>query len=235
MNSPRVVAILGMHRSGTSWLAGSLQELGLDLGEVSTKDLHNKKGNRESPVVMAIHDGLLKDSGGSWKTPPKTITWTPARRAELAAHVRDMNARFPDGWGFKCPRALFALDEWRKHVPSLVRVGIYRHPLAVHRSFKARGERFDEKRSLSLWNAYNERLIAEHERDPFPLFRFDVSDEQRAADLRRVARFLALPSADAPSSFFDAVLVSAGDATVEPIPEACRDVWAKLESRAAVA
>ncbi|HBM84618.1 MAG TPA: sulfotransferase family protein, partial [Halieaceae bacterium] len=29
----RVIAILGMHRSGTSCLTGSLQEAGLELGE----------------------------------------------------------------------------------------------------------------------------------------------------------------------------------------------------------
>jgi len=68
--APRIVAVLGMHRSGTSWLAGSLQDLGLEMGEVSTRDPHNLKGNRESPVLMEIHDGVLVDSGGSWKRPP---------------------------------------------------------------------------------------------------------------------------------------------------------------------
>lgn len=42
------VLILGMHRSGTSCLAGSLQEAGLYLGEVNTAAPHNAKGNRES-------------------------------------------------------------------------------------------------------------------------------------------------------------------------------------------
>jgi len=35
-SSSQAVLILGMHRSGTSCLAGSLQEAGLYLGEVNT-------------------------------------------------------------------------------------------------------------------------------------------------------------------------------------------------------
>jgi len=45
------VAILGMHRSGTSCLAGSLQELGLYLGEVYDQNPHNPRGNRENAAA----------------------------------------------------------------------------------------------------------------------------------------------------------------------------------------
>src|SRR5207237_10574062 len=143
--------------------------------EVSTADPHNKKGNRESPVLMEIHEGVLADNDGSWKKPPKKTVWSDARRAALAAHVADMNARFPAGWGFKDPRALLLFDEWLRQVPRLDRVGVFRHPLAVHRSLAARSERFDEARSTELWRAYNERLIAEHDRAPFTVLRFDVA------------------------------------------------------------
>ena len=45
------IVILGMHRSGTSCLAGCLEELGLHLGTVITSAPHNKKGNRENPEL----------------------------------------------------------------------------------------------------------------------------------------------------------------------------------------
>jgi hypothetical protein len=227
--TPRIVAVLGMHRSGTSWLAGSLQELGLEMGEVSTSDPHNKKGNRESPVLMEIHEGVLADNDGSWKKPPRKSKWSDARRAALAAHVADMNARFPGGWGFKDPRALLVLDEWLRQVPTLARVGIFRHPLAVHRSLAARSDRFDEARSVELWRAYNERLIAEHDRAPFTMLRFDVPQDRLFAGLQRVAKELSLPAADKPSRFFDAELVH-NEAAAEEIPRSCRKLWDRLES-----
>ena len=40
----RLIAVLGMHRSGTSYLAGSLQEAGLILGDCHTWNKHNEKG-----------------------------------------------------------------------------------------------------------------------------------------------------------------------------------------------
>jgi hypothetical protein len=224
-----------MHRSGTSWLAGSLQELGLEMGEVSESDPHNKKGNRESPVLMEIHEGVLADNDGSWKRPPKKCAWSKERSAALAAHIADMNARYPGGWGFKDPRALLSIDEWQRQVPRLEVAGIFRHPLAVHRSLSARSARFDEARSFELWCAYNERLVEEHRKSAFPVLRFDVAADELFAGLQRVAKSLSLPAADRTSKFFDAELVHNNDAAGEPIPRSCRKLWTYLEAQAAKA
>ncbi len=226
----RVVAVLGMHRSGTSWLAGSLQEKGLEMGEVSQRDPHNRKGNRESPLLMDLHDGVLADNDASWKRPSWPNRWSPERSARLAEHIREMDARVPI-WGFKDPRALLLLDEWRRQVgPRLTRVGIFRHPMAVHRSLASRNPRFDETRSIKLWIAYNERLVVEMRREPFPLIRFDVPRDELTRCLERIAHWLELPRADAPSSFFEEELVHA-DADGPP-PKATKRLWDSLESLA---
>ena len=70
-DAQRSVVILGMHRSGTSVLAGSLQEAGLVLGDVVTQAPHNKKGNRENRAIMFMQEDLLQSNGGSWDNPPK--------------------------------------------------------------------------------------------------------------------------------------------------------------------
>ena len=233
MNAPvasRIVAVLGMHRSGTSWLAGSLEELGLEMGEVSTRDPHNLKGNRENPVLMEIHEGVLHDNDGSWKRPPANAKWSDVRSAALAAHIADMNSRFPQGWGFKDPRALLILAEWLRQAPQLSRIGIFRHPLAVHRSLAARSERFDEGRSIGLWCAYNERLAAEHRRAPFPMLSFDVGADELFGALAVAAAGLGLPAADRSSGFFDAGLVH-NKPDDEAIPRACRGLWEYLEAQ----
>ncbi len=68
------IAILGMHRSGTSCLAGSLQQAGLYLGEVVEQAPHKKRGNRESLVIRSLNDRLLEENGGAWDSPPIEIT-----------------------------------------------------------------------------------------------------------------------------------------------------------------
>ena len=67
----RPIVMLGMHRSGTSVLAGSLHEAGLALNDVVTQAPHNRKGNRESRAIMFMQEDLLKCNGGAWDDPPQ--------------------------------------------------------------------------------------------------------------------------------------------------------------------
>ena len=52
--------VLGMHRSGASFLTGSLQIAGLELGQQSTSDRHNQKGNRENAGFVGFHNDVLE-------------------------------------------------------------------------------------------------------------------------------------------------------------------------------
>jgi hypothetical protein len=100
----RVIAILGMHRSGTSCLIGSLQKAGLHLGKHNTWNDHNLRGNRENDDIIRLNEALLNDNGGSWKNPPANVVWSRKhykRAREIIASYRDH-----DLWGFKDPRTL---------------------------------------------------------------------------------------------------------------------------------
>lgn len=63
------VTVLEMHRSGTSCLAGCLEDAGLFPGEVSRAAPFNKKGNNENLAVMEFTDEVLAEAGGS-RAPP---------------------------------------------------------------------------------------------------------------------------------------------------------------------
>lgn len=232
-----VTAILGMHRSGTSWLAMTLQQRGLELGEVSLSNRANRKGNRESAVLTPLHESVLRENGGSWNNPRWPNRWSEEAEGVLRQFISDMDQRY-EHWGFKDPRALLVLEEWQRQVPGrLQRVGIYRHPLAVHQSLLARrrergkpGPGFSEERSFSMWRIYNDRLVAEHERSPFPLLRFDsdTRERERAVEIAAAAvGLLARGAGDA----FDAELVHNNDVAHSAVPAACRDIWDELESR----
>src|SRR5260370_1869117 len=62
-----VVVVLGMHRSGTSAVAGALMKLGAAApAHVMAADAHNAHGYFESVPFMEFHDELLASAGSNW-------------------------------------------------------------------------------------------------------------------------------------------------------------------------
>lgn len=199
----RVVLILGMHRSGTSCLAGSLQEAGLYLGDVNTAAPHNAKGNRENRAIMDLQDDLLHANGGNWDAPPREVVWQPEHRARRDAII----ATYPTDqiWGFKDPRTLLTLSGWLETLSSVRFVGTFRHPLAVAASLHARNGISIEK-SLMLWITYNRLLLDYHQRFKFPMVCFDWPLERYRQCLLVIAPTLNLAVPTAGFSFFESAL-----------------------------
>ena len=201
--SPQTVLILGMHRSGTSCLAGSLEEAGLYLGEVNTAAPHNAKGNRESRVIMELQDDLLRANGGDWDAPPREVIWPVEYRARRDAII----ATYPTEriWGFKDPRTLLTLSGWLEALPSVRFVGTFRHPLAVAASLHARNGVAVEK-SLALWETYN-RLLLDYQRQwDFPMVSFDWPPERYQQRLKAIIPTMGLNVPANGFSFFESAL-----------------------------
>jgi hypothetical protein len=198
----RVVCVIGMHRSGTSSLAGSLQEAGLHLGDVITEAPHNAKGNRENRRIMDLQEALLVHNGGRWDVPPERLEWTDEHRAARDAIIGSYAGRDP--WGFKDPRTLLTLPFWQEVLSDITFVATFRHPLRVAESLLRRngGER---ERWIELWAAYNERLLALHARHGFEVVSFDGSEAAYRAALVRVVGALGL-APPAELGFFEPTL-----------------------------
>ncbi len=229
----RAHAVLGMHRSGTSWLAGSLQEKGLALGTVNESAPYNRKGNRENDDIHRLHDALMQESGGSWTRPPKRVQCTDRLRREMRTFAETMNAQYPK-WGFKDPRTLLVLSCWKHVIPEgIALVGIFRHPEAVARSI---GERnfnpLPHRDGIALWRFYNERLVDEHRQHAFPILRFDGPPDELQRGLDHVARAWGLPNAGAPSTFFEQELVHECAPREVAVPRNCRATWTYLVEHA---
>ena len=195
----RVVAVLGMHRSGTSALTGSLQKQGLYLGRVSTQNVHNPKGNREATEIRMLNEDVLRSSGGAWDRPPRDVSWEPQHteraRVVLAEHAGH------EVWGFKDPRTLVTLAGWLELVPDLERVGVFRHPADVARSLERRN-RMDADDAVALWRVYNEALLEEQRREPFPLLCFDEDPPVLQEKLLAIGRALRLTGHPGEERFF---------------------------------
>jgi hypothetical protein len=201
----RVIAVLGMHRSGTSCLAGTLQTAGLHLGDVPTQSTHNRLGNRENRKVRALHQALLLANQAAWDDPPEHgLHWSAEHVAERGEIIRAF--REHELWGFKDPRTLLTLDGWREDLPQLELVGIFRHPAAVAASLQARHpQRFDPARGMALWRAYNQRLLTEYQRSAFPLIEFVSAPEKLQRSLASLVQRLGLATAQA-HAFYDSTL-----------------------------
>lgn len=217
------VAVIGMHRSGTSCLAGCLEELGLSLGDVVTSAPHNKKGNRENPRFWPLHDGILARADASWDRPPHgPIVWTAQEKAELKALLGDYEG-LPRPWGFKDPRATLLLDGWLEVVPDLRLIGSIRHPEAVAGSLAARNG-FAPETSRQIWAGYNRALMDWHSRLGFAVINYDDADYE--AKVRDEARAFGL-NPDAEMTFREAGLNHQGHAEA-PVPSDSADLWQQL-------
>lgn len=199
------VLILGMHRSGTSCLAGSLQEAGLYLGKVKTSSPYNKKGNRENKAAMRLHEDVLKTNGGRWSKPPGTVQWAKAQLDKLD----ELIASYPDSglWGIKDPRLLLVLDTWLERLSSPYRIASIRNPGAVVRSLQSRHPKFLEDAIFELYDVYNRHLLNHWKISPFPIVNFDCSATEYAARIDVVAKGLGLPGLQSDGlEFFDDTL-----------------------------
>jgi hypothetical protein len=177
------IFILGMHRSGTSALTGTLQTAGLHLGEVNDSAAHNRKGNKEPRDIRKLNDALLASAGGSWKSPPAgQVAWSDA----YTARGHELVARYEAGprpWGFKDPRTVFTVEGWERLAPGARRVGVFRHPSLVAASLAARpGSMWvDPAGGLELWWRYNSELLRLWRTAPFPLVEFSTTEATRGA------------------------------------------------------
>ncbi len=226
----QVVCVVGMHRSGTSCLTGSLQAGGLDLGKHSTWNRFNEKGNRENQAFVDFHENLLAENKASWDKPPKAIQYRDEHRLQAKAIVE----HFSDSprWGFKDPRATLALPLWRELIPNLQLIGIFRHPLAVVASLQHRapGGEVTTKQALSLWHHYNSIVLREHQKQAFPLLCFDWDEGHFHQTLNSIHAQLGLIPLQPEDQFFAPDLQNFSASGTWRLPWRVRRLYKKLLS-----
>ena len=217
------VIILGMHRSGTSLLTGSLEEAGLNLGKVNHAAPFNRKGNKENESVRALNDSLLAQNGAAWNAPPgRQVQWSRADE-EWARSLIEPYLYVARSWGFKDPRTVWTVEGWLRLLPDARLIGVFRHPSLVARSLAARtgSLAIDTDEALRLWCAYNSELIHLHQKYRFPMLHYSSGEahwEDFITPLTAFARSIGL--AGTLDRFFDSRLLH----HMEPGPIATTEV-----------
>ena len=173
LSSQAPVLVLGMHRSGTSCVAGMLAAHGVVPAGSVVRNWDNARGHFEATAAVRLNEAVLAYSGGHWLSPPAAVRWTVAHAAE-----RDALLAIPNNL-LKDPRTLLTLPFWLATALPLRLLGIVRAPLAVARSLSS-WRQLPLATGLALWEAHNQALLAAHREapEPFPLLDF----EQEEAD-----------------------------------------------------
>ena len=174
-----LIFVLGMHRSGTSAVAGLLDELGVWAGpqeDLMPGDFANPLGYYERRAFMVEMDKALEVAGGAWDQPPKfdDESLSEARRAVSCAiqSVRESIRDHTVGL-IKDPRlCLFASWVTENSSPADEFVTVFRNPVAVARSLK-RAQGVPLEVGLALWEYYNVQIIDSVDRRSTPAIDFD--------------------------------------------------------------
>lgn len=161
---PVVVAVLGMHRAGTSLSTAMLQAFDVRLStDLMPATPDNPIGYFESVAIVDAHNAILDAMGRTWRTSssmaPFPPNWTALPqiqpiREHLKRIVSAQAAVSAMPWGFKDPRTAQLLPLWREIAQELgidMRfLIVLRHPREVARSLAAR-DAMDATRGELLW------------------------------------------------------------------------------------
>lgn len=174
-NNNNGLVVLGMHRSGTSCLAGMLQFAGFNAGMIDEWNPDNLKGNRENQSILKLNSAIFKESGGSWHSPPSSVINNPVHY-ELRDEILTSLQSSEKAWMFKEPRTLFTLPFWLNSSIKFKLIGIFRDPMSVAKSLNAR-DNLTITEGLKLWAVYNENLLRVVREHNVPLLYFTDDPE----------------------------------------------------------
>jgi len=223
-----IIAILGMHRSGTSCLAGSLQNKGLFLGQVHEWNEHNLKGNREHEQIAELNEELLIHNGGSWHQPPQKLKWRRKHVKQRDVLIRQFADSKMLSWGFKDTRAVFTLEFWRDALPQITTIATYRHPLLVARSLLKR-DNMPMDYAFDLWCTYNNKILERHGEAAFPIISFDADSQHYQHVIDAWATKMNLPKPGGAPFRDDILKADIADQENAEIPDKAMVIYQQLE------
>ena len=163
--SRRVVVVLGMHRSGTSLVAGVLEKLGVKLGDKLIPSRgDNPRGFYEHQEIVDIHkhiNRLLKrrpmtitgslDMPKNWLAHPQLVKYQDKLSQILLSELKACENNL---WGFKDPHTIRLLPLWEIIFQSNNIIPIYllcvRNPVAVAGSLYRR-DKINRDHAELLW------------------------------------------------------------------------------------
>jgi hypothetical protein len=193
----RPVAVVGMHRSGTSMVAKLLQQAGLNLGDEA--DLmppaeENPEGFYEHLEFVRLNNEVLNVAGAGWDCPPAAgFNWHDDALDSFRERARSLASQLEERlpWGWKDPRTSLTLPFWRGALGPLQIVAVVRNPLEVVISLNRRNG-FSFALGLTLWQIYAERILEDTSPAERLVTHYDSYFLEPEQEITRVLAFLGL-------------------------------------------
>ena len=150
------ILILGMHRSGTSAITGTLNFLDVYLGsDLMNPGKENPKGFFENKHILELNKKLLKDTYGNWDFPfySQSDVFSQIHIISLEKLLKK-EFKGKDIFAIKDPRLVYLFPLYRKVLCNLdvdIKIIIpYRNPKEVANSLGVRNQ-FSNEKGLLLW------------------------------------------------------------------------------------
>jgi hypothetical protein len=220
-----VCYVLGMHRSGTSFVASYLNALGVvfdlpGLGQVSQK-------HHEYSQLNDLNDNYLR----SWKRPclvqPWFRRWVYERRVRFLVQGLSRDAKL---FGIKDPRLPLVFEFWARHSPGFKALGVFRRPLESAHSLQVRTDEYGHaelSEALDLWKTTNQELLRLLKIFRFPLIDFNAPSGELAGMMQVACEFLEIPFSE--SIFRKMYRKDEKHHNLSEIPENCLSVYEQLQ------
>lgn len=158
------IIVLGMHRSGTSAVAGMLSKLGVDMGldlMIGEADT-NPMGYYEDRPIMKLNEDIFALWGGSWDRVPPTnalqLHAVPSGLVERIKGYLDERGQHPGVWGWKDPRTVCTLPIYLPLLENPKIIIVRRDHDAVLDSLDKREKKKTRAECKALIDIYNARL-----------------------------------------------------------------------------
>jgi hypothetical protein len=199
-----------MHRSGTSMIAGLLNQTGVYLGsdgEFLPPATDNPAGFWEHGGFYSLNERLLLYLGAGWDFPDLPDGWasrqdlSPFR--EAAGHLIERmrtSAESKVAWGWKDPRNSITIQFWKTLLPELRVVVCVRNPLAVAGSLQRRNG-ISFAASCQLWLRHYQNLLRNVSPQDRVVTLYERYFTDAHAELTRVLGELGLPADDEAIAF----------------------------------
>jgi hypothetical protein len=200
--APRIIVVLGMHRSGTSAITRALQAIGVGLGQSLMPPIsdNNEKGFFEDIEINELNIEILKSLDSDWDAlsiiPESALIHERLVQYKLRA-VELIQAKVGEKpFGIKDPRMSRLLPFWcevfNQVGASVSFVIALRNPKSVVESLKKR-DGFDVEKSYYLWLEHVVPAMLHTQKFSRVAVSYDLLMTDTRVQLERVAQCLDLP------------------------------------------
>jgi hypothetical protein len=174
------VVVLGMHRSGTSAVAGLFRAAGMHVGveaDIMPATDDNPLGYHERLSLVEENDRLLTSAGATWEHPPLPGALATLRQQEAGGLARLLGKMLEEDEArpllLKDPRISVLLPVWKPVYEGLLSpVLTVRHPLEIARSLFVR-DGMPLAAGLALWEIYLTAVLDAYHEQPLTVAHID--------------------------------------------------------------